>query len=77
MTTHDTLATTATTHCDQQGTPPPSVSPTQPDDPTPQIHLHLAQRIRHSGALSAEQQYLLATSQADRATAHLTGFSSI
>ncbi len=45
MMTHDTLATTATTHCDQQGTPPPSVNPAQPDDPTPQIHLDLSQRI--------------------------------
>ena len=47
MTTHDTLATTATTHCDQHLNTPPSVNPTQPDNPTPLIHLHLAQRIRH------------------------------
>ncbi len=46
MTTHDTLATTATTHCNQQ-CKPPSASLIQPDDPTPPIHLHLAQRIRH------------------------------
>ena len=46
MTTHDTLATTATAYCDQQGMPP-SANPIQPDDPALQIHLHFAQRIRH------------------------------
>ncbi|MBS0349760.1 MAG: hypothetical protein JSR33_00995 [Proteobacteria bacterium] len=46
MTTHDTLAAT-TTHCNQPLNAPPSVSSTQPDDSTPQIHLHFAQRIPH------------------------------
>lgn len=45
MMIHDTLA--ATTQCNQPFNTPPSVSPSQPDDPTPQIHLHFAQRIRH------------------------------
>ncbi len=46
MTTDDTLATT-TIQCDQPLKTPPSASPTQPSDPTPQIHLYLAQRISH------------------------------
>jgi hypothetical protein len=45
MMTHDTLATTTTTHCGQQGTPPPLANPARPDELTPQIYLHLAQYI--------------------------------
>jgi hypothetical protein len=47
MTTHDTLATTATAHCDEPLNTPPSANLAQPDDPIPPIHLHLVQRIRH------------------------------